>query len=215
MFFSKVNLYDLLVDGNYAPGYCDGTSNQLCRRQPANDCIMGGHSDSRGEMVGDALSGWLTFQLKGVSQGIFAARIQYWHEYNSNKHTEGWDAVNNGRDDTRRILKPSPPPLPDDFKFEGELLKISQLKSATPISLIFFPSNLLTVAVDGVTTLLLNADEFKAKIEPQIAYNVPFIVLIDDEEMAQKNKRVDIEVSIRIEGGGRESVLGITHVYYA
>ena len=51
--------------------------------------------------------------------------------------------------------------------------------------------------------------------EPQIAYNVPFCVVMNDEEMAKANKKVDMEVSIRIEGGGRESVLGISHVYYA
>ena len=84
---------------------------------------MSGHSDSRGEMVGDALSGWLTFKLKDVSQGIFAGRIQYWQQHNSNSKTEGWEAVNNGREDSRRGLKAPPPPLPDDFKFEGEIAK--------------------------------------------------------------------------------------------
>jgi hypothetical protein len=174
---------------NYASGFCDGTSNQVCHRETSNDCLMSGHSDSRGQMVGDALSGWLTFQLKDVSQGIFAGRIQYWHAHNSNKQTEGWDAVNNGREDKRRGLKAPPPPLPDDFRFE--------------------------LAVDGEIRHSYTGDEFKALCEPHIAYNVPFCVLLNDEEMAKNNQKKDMEVSVRIVGGGRESVLGITHVYYA
>jgi hypothetical protein len=149
---------------------------------------MSGHGDSRGEMVGDALGGWLTFQLKDVEHGIFAGRIQYWHNHNSNKQTEGWEAVNNGRVDARRRLKPPPPPLPDDFRLE--------------------------VAVDGELSHTYTGDEFKNLTEPHIAYNVPFTVLLDDEELVKNGKR-DIEVSLRIVGGGRESVLGITHIYYA
>lgn len=120
--------YFLLV-GNYASGFCDGTSNQLCRRDSSNDCLMSGHSDSRGTMVGDALSGWLTFKLKDVSQGIFAGRIEYWHQHNSNSKTEGWEAVNNGREDSRRDLKAPPPPLPDDFNFQGEIQKMPSFYS--------------------------------------------------------------------------------------
>lgn len=150
---------------------------------------MSGHSDSRGEMVGDALSGWLTFQLKGVSHGIFAGRIQYWHAHSSNKQTEGWNSVNNGREDKRRDLKAPPPPLPDDFRFE--------------------------IAVDGALRNSYTGDEFKALCEPHIAYNVPFCVLLDDDEIAKKNEKKDMEISIRIMGGGRDSVLGITHIYYA
>jgi hypothetical protein len=103
----------------HPPGFCDGTSNGVCGRGPSSECLMSGHMDSRGMLVGDALSGWITFQLNDVSAGIFAARIQYWQEHNSNLRTEGWNAVNNGRDDGRRLKAP-PPPLPDDFSFEGE-----------------------------------------------------------------------------------------------
>ncbi|KAL3793748.1 hypothetical protein HJC23_013310 [Cyclotella cryptica] len=173
----------------HPPGFCDGTSNGVCGRVPSSECIMSGHMDSRGMLVGDALSGWVTFQLTDVSAGIFAARIQYWQEHNSNIRTEGWNAVNNGRDDGRRQLKAPPPPLPDDFSFE--------------------------VALNGVLQYSLNNTEFPLKCQPELVYNVPFCVLIDDEQIAKANKKMDIEVSLRIVGGGRESVLAITHVYYA
>lgn len=110
--------FTFLVE-NVPAGYCDGTSNHECKREPSSICLMTGHNDSRGQMVGDGLSGWLTFQLKDFSQGIFAGRIQYWHAHNSNKRTEGWDAINNGRQDVRRLKAP-PPPLPDDMIVEGE-----------------------------------------------------------------------------------------------
>jgi hypothetical protein len=71
------------------------------------------------------------------------------------------------------------------------------------------------VAVDGELKHSYNGEEFKALCEPHIAYNVPFCVLIDDEELVANSQKKDIELSIRLEGGGRESVLGITHIYYA
>ena len=39
-------------------GFCDGTSNAECHREPDTDCLMGGHNDSRGILLGDGLSGW-------------------------------------------------------------------------------------------------------------------------------------------------------------
>lgn len=104
-------------------GYCDGTSNHECKREPSSICLMTGHNDSRGQMVGDGLSGWLTFQLKDFSKGIFAGRIEYWHAHNSNKRTEGWETINDGRQDVRRLKAP-PPPLPDNMIVEGEFTYI-------------------------------------------------------------------------------------------
>jgi hypothetical protein len=71
-----------------------------------------------------------------------------------------------------------------------------------------------SVAVNGEVQVSLTGDELIERC-PHIAYNVPFCVLIDDEEMAKKNEVKDIDVSIRIIGGGRESILAITHVYFA
>ena len=102
-------------------GFCDGTSNAECHREPFSTCLMSGHNDARGILKGDGLSGWLVFDLKDVKEGIFMARVESWHQYNSNPRTENWEAVNNGRDDSRRRLKAKPPPLPDDFVFEGTM----------------------------------------------------------------------------------------------
>ena len=109
-------------------GFCDGTLNQVCHREVSSECQMSGHADSRGSLIGDGLSGWVTFQLKGVRHGIFAGRIETWIPHNSNKRTEGWEAVNNGREDRRRELKAPPPPLPEDMKVEGTCTMSSVLR---------------------------------------------------------------------------------------
>ena len=102
-------------------GYCDGTLNAVCYREKSNHCIMSNHNDARGTMVGDALSGWLILQFKDVTQGIVLSRMEAYHAYKSNKRTDGWEKVNNGRDDGMRKLKAPPPPLPEDFRFEGRI----------------------------------------------------------------------------------------------
>eukprot|EP00956_Cyclotella_meneghiniana_P000140 scaffold217_cov64-Cyclotella_meneghiniana.AAC.1 len=91
---------------------------------------------------------------------------------------EGWETINDGRQDIRRLKAP-PPPLPDDMIIE--------------------------VAIDGVTTHSYNATELKELCEPHAAYNAPLCVLLDDEEMAKKNEKKDVKLSFRIIGGGRES----------
>ena len=81
---------------------------------------MSGHNDGRGTIKGDGLSGWLVLQLKDVTEGIFMARMESYHQYKSNARTESWEVVNNGREDgRRRKLKAPPPPLLDTWVFEG------------------------------------------------------------------------------------------------
>ena len=46
---------------------------------------MSGHNDGGGVLIGDALSVWLVLLLKDVTEGIFMARIETWHDYYSNK----------------------------------------------------------------------------------------------------------------------------------
>ena len=176
-------------------GYCDGTSNALCYREKSSHCIMSGHNDGRGTMYGDGLSGWLVLELKDVSEGLFMARMESWHEYNSNKRTEGWEKVNNGREDLRRQqrrrrLKKPPPPLPDDFRFE--------------------------VAINGDIVSSWNKTEYQAQC-PYISYNNNICLIWNDEERAKKKEKEDIEFAMRIDApsSGRIAVLGMTHVYYA
>ena len=130
----------------------------------------------------------MVFELKNIKEGIFIARTELWHEHNSNPITVSWTSENNGRDDGRQ-LKKAPPPLPDDYAIE--------------------------VAVNGVIQYRVDEEGFKAKCDGEISYNVQICVLVDDLQLASTNENQDMEVAIRVAGGGREAVLGISHVYYA
>ena len=180
-------------------GFCDGTSNSVCYRHKTFDCLMSGHNDGRGVLKGDALSGWLVLQLKGVTEGIFMARIEPWHDYYSNKRTEGWTEVNNGITNgsgggNRRQLKKTPPPLPPEFRFE--------------------------VAINGVVISSGNETEALGPSKcSSPGYNLKICVLWNDEDWAKEKRNEDIEFAMRILGptgaAGRTANLGISHIYYA
>lgn len=171
-------------------GFCDGTSNAVCKRPKSEHCVMSGHNDARGDLMGDALSGWLVLQLKDIKEGLLMGRTETWHQYNIVKKTEGWTAVNNGRvDERRRKLKKAPPPLPEDFRWE--------------------------VAVDGVIVNSWNKTEFGSQCH-YISYNNAICKFWDDEEWGKKNGPRDVEVAMRIvSAGGRTAVAGITQLYFA
>lgn len=174
-------------------GFCDGTSNSVCYRHKTFDCLMSGHNDGRGVLKGDALSGWLVLQLKDVTQGIFMARIEIWHDHYSNKRTEGWTEVNNGITDgsgggNRRNLKKTPPPLPPEFRFE--------------------------VAVNGAVISSGNETEALGPSKcSSPGYNLNICVLWNDEDWAKEKRKEDIEFAMRILGptgaAGRTANLGI------
>ena len=173
-------------------GYCDGTLNSVCNRGKSFNCLMSGHNDARGCIKGDGLSGWLVLQLKDVSEGIFMARIEDWHNYNSNQRTEGWVEVNNGRIDdngrTRRLKAP-PPEHPPEFRFE--------------------------VAVNGVIVSSWNSTEYKEQCHV-LSYNNFICLLWNDEERSQRKEKEDIEIGVRLGGdGGRNAMMAISHIYYA
>ena len=104
---------------DHPAGFCDGTANSQCHREPAYKCLASGHNDGRGYIIGDALSGWLVFRLRNVTKGIPMARVQTWS--GPTPWTEGWTELNDGVSgaSNRRLMKP-PPPLPVDYHFEGE-----------------------------------------------------------------------------------------------
>ena len=75
---------------------------------------MGGHSDGRSGLIGDALSGWLVFELPRIKEGIIIARLEVWHGGSKVDRTEGWAEVNNGgRAQDRRLNIPE-----NDFYFD-------------------------------------------------------------------------------------------------
>jgi len=108
-------------------GYCDGTLNSVCHREISSNCLLSGHNDGRGHLVGDGLSGWLVLDLKDVSEGIFMARMEDWHQFNYNVRTNSWETVNNATRDEegrarqlRRRLKEKVPEKLPTWRLEGQ-----------------------------------------------------------------------------------------------
>lgn len=106
-----------------------------------------------------------------------------------------------------------PPPLPDDFRFEGTIINF----------FLFFTSDTThteqpfdLVAIDGELQYSLNNTEFQAKGQT-IGYNLWIACLWDDEEWAKSGKKQDVEFAMRIRGENskRSSVMGISQVYFA
>jgi hypothetical protein len=97
------------------PGYCDGTAHGICGRVKGSNCLLSGHMDHRGGIIGNALSGWLVMEVPKVTNGIIIIKFEDWHEEKESAVTNGWTEVNNGEYD-RNLA--SVPPLPDDFVFE-------------------------------------------------------------------------------------------------
>lgn len=97
-------------------GYCDGTAHGICGREKGSDCLLSGHHDARGGILGDSYSGWFVVNIPVLKNGLIILNVQDWVGGESNTATEGWSEPNNGEYDRR--LKYTPPAFPDDFLFE-------------------------------------------------------------------------------------------------
>jgi len=112
------------------PGYCDGTAQSHCNRNSVSTCLMAGHNDFKAGVIGDALSGWLSFDISKLEEGLIFLRADFSLPPGSNPFTDGWTEVNTPKkqppskdeDDgdqkntpgTRRRLED----LPGDFSFD-------------------------------------------------------------------------------------------------
>ena len=94
-------------------GFCDGSYYSQCGRQNSSKCLLAGHNDGRGGILGDGLSGWLVMSLEGLKEGIIMLNFDFWH--GKNPRTEGWTELNDGK---RRILNGDGDLLPNSTLFE-------------------------------------------------------------------------------------------------
>mmetsp|Transcript_41004 Transcript_41004/g.86167 ORF Transcript_41004/g.86167 Transcript_41004/m.86167 type:complete len:687 (-) Transcript_41004:173-2233(-) len=124
-------------------GFCDGTSNSVCKRNDASNCLLSGYNEGRGVLEVNGLSGWLVFDLKSVTQGIVLARIENWR---------AGDDEDPGRVRRRRTLKQS---LPPTWKLEVSVnSKIQGSWSATELENICY-----SIGNDNMICVLWNDEE--------------------------------------------------------
>lgn len=119
------------------PGNCDGTYDAICGRLSSSDCLLSGHMDSRGGILGNELSGWLIFNVPEMKEGIIMLKFESNHFEDESTVTKDWSDVNNG--EYSRHLQNSTP-LPEDFFFDysidGNITSLSldefKLKTTNP-----------------------------------------------------------------------------------
>ena len=62
------------------PGLCDGTYNATCGRWTKDECVLYGHHDGRGAVIGNEYSVcWLVMALKDLKEDAIILKLHTWH----------------------------------------------------------------------------------------------------------------------------------------
>jgi hypothetical protein len=183
-------------------GQCDGTYYAVCSRSTDSPCVLSGHHDSRGSLVGNALSGWLVMNVK-VKEGIIILKVHSWAKSDPNSITKDWTTENN----ERRALHE----LDDLDKYEFDVSRHGQERSlGDPAD--GYPENFVfEYAINGVVTSL-NKEKFK-ETKKQAQRVVEVLTLMDDPNFTQEP--VDVEVAVRLQGCGKDCTIAVSHIYWA
>lgn len=209
-------------------GYCDGTYEAVCGRSTDNDCILAGHHDARGAVIGNEYAGWLVMQLQNVKEGIIVIKLHTWHYDSENTRTDGWKAVNNEPKDSKRRLRSEASSNnfthpsreredwePDDNHFfDAEMDENGErgLKMRSYSTPDLPEKFMFDYAINGKITTLTKTEFLDEK--KQLSRVVESLTLLDDEKFS-KQEAQDVEVAIRMRGCGRSCVFGVSHIYWA
>ena len=194
------------------PGLCDGTYNATCNRWTKDECVLYGHHDARGAVIGNEYSGWLVMTLKELKEGIIILKLHTWHTENESTITQGWNSVDNVK--RRRRLGESSmhfnTSTSESFQYESDKIENRMLMRSydtpkLPDEFVF------EYAIDGVVTTLTGKEFLEKK--KQIQRVVETITILDDPNFTTEEK--DVEIAIRLRGSGKSIVFGVSHVYWA
>lgn len=177
-------------DQKFGGGYCDGSSNSKCSRQPTQKCLLYSHNDDRSVLYGDGLSGWLVIDMPKMEEGYILARMEYWHPRGNWDLTKEWTEVNNGEvinsEGGRSLGKVTE--FPEDVKVEW--------------------------AINGKIVLTWDLDDIK-ELRLEVQHNIAFYPIIDDKTVAGGMKDVELALRISSQIDPRLAGMGLTHLYYA
>ena len=194
------------------PGLCDGTYNATCNRWTKDECVLYGHHDARGAVIGNEYSGWLVMTLKELKEGIIILKLHTWHTEKESTITQGWNSVDNVK--RRRRLGESSmhfnTSTSESFQYESDKIENRMLMRSydtpkLPDEFVF------EYAIDGVVTTLTSKEFLEKK--KQIQRVVETITILDDPNFTTEEK--DVEIAIRLRGSGKSIVFGVSHVYWA
>jgi len=216
------------------PGVCDGTATGICGRLESSTCLLDGHMDSKGGVLGNEYSGWLVFTVKDVKEGIIMLALETSHDPSENDRTKDWteartsekqevkkdgDAVDGGEgekaDEENKAAEHDAETEKADEKNETDGRRLrrgySQVAARTNKRRRLLPEAFkFDFAIDGkVTTLDKRAFEERIK-KPRD--NLELLTVLDD---ASAKAGKEIEVAIRMRDCGRDCAFALTHVYWA
>lgn len=199
------------------PGVCDGSYYGICGRGPSSDCLLSGHMDGRGGILGNEFSGWIVMNLKNLKEGIIMIKMETWHRDAENTRTAGWTTVNN---ETRRLGHGLDFYHEDsqigygvyDEKPEDETFKISERLLKTPPAPELPETFSFDYAIDG-NIKSFNKTEFHEQ-RRHVQRVVEIWTLLDDPNFIQDAPK-EVELAVRVRGCQRICTFSLTHVYWA
>jgi hypothetical protein len=172
---------------------CDGTYDSFCERGEDNTCLLYGHNDYRGNLVGDGLSGWLLMTLNDVKHGAIFVLVSKAGPY-TNKKTLGWKCENNAESCEK--------PLSEDEANAA----VGTVSDCTDFAFEF--------SIDGKVTTWTSEQLTNQTLEAERLIKI--VPLLDDRSFAPKGKTMDVELGIRVGGTcGRSAAVALSHVYWA
>lgn len=194
-------------------GVCDGTYNVTCDRHTKSECVLLGHHDFRGAVVGNEFSGWLVMTLKDLKEGIIILKLHTWHVPDESTITLGWTTVNN--EQQRHRLGESwiqwdeaSEPASQKYDLDQPDQRLTMRSYDTPE----LPDEFIfEYAIDGKVTTLTKSEFLEQK--KLIQRVVETITMLDDPNFTEGAR--DVEIAIRLRGCGRKVVFGVSHVYWA
>lgn len=191
-------------------GKCDGTATGICGRTTTNRCLLSGHMDARGGILGNSDSGWLIMDIPALEKGIVIVKMETWHNQGEMDDIFAKEEMN--ANDKVRTLEENPSEEEDmrrenDDSDHSEQWMMRKTKHASPE----LPDTFIfQFAIDGQITSWKKDEFLEQKKIPEHA--VEIFTLLDNHNMSFTKETV--AVALRIINSGTYAFL-VTHVYWA
>jgi len=180
-------------------GFCDGSTTSECGRGSDQKCLMYGHNDHKGILIGDALSGWLVIQMPKMKEGLIIAKMEWWHPRGS-EYTKGWTQVNNGE---RKLLTHEQ----DEKTVRNRLHRKLGPKE--------WPKDIeMDIAINDQIVKTWDFDKL-VELRTEVTHNQAIYPMIDDQKLAGNDQHVELAIRFRSEKDPTSAGMGLAHIYYA
>ena len=191
-------------------GFCDGSAQTECNREPGTTCLALGHNDRHLDVQGNTLSGWVVFTVPKVREGIILVRLEWWCGGRAFDFTKDWTEVNDGKTlDTTPWNASATTDEPSERRQ-------NQRELGKPTEEQLVPKDFeMDYAINGVVKTMGREEWLTHKKE--FVKNVAVWPLLNDESMAQRDwdgEPVEVAIRFRSKIAPQQSYC-FSHVYYA